>query len=365
MTKINGFFKIDQAIKMLLIIILLLTLKIIYNIEINMSNKIIRFIICNAPSHNNYGDDAILISTKEFLKTYFPNNKQIIIYFGEVLNYERLIKYIINENDIIIINGGGYFGLYENVIKEHVKIVKTFQNNHIIFFPCSIFYNVNKKEEYAEYIKIFNNHTNLTLFTRENISYQTALSLFKTKNIYNAPDIATRLDLGFLKKNNKREGILLILRKDELLLAFQNRIFIKELASKYFNNKIYEKDSNEYYLFPNNSRKSQTYEFINDLAKRQLVITDRLHGSIFSLITGTPCIIFGNNYHKVESSYNTWLRKFEYMAFIKQDEIETKLEEYIRKFKNYNNSITYDSKIFNKYYLLMKKVIQEKINLIK
>ena len=356
------FLKFEEALKLFIIIMLLLLLAIIYNIKINITKKIIRFIIFNAPIHNNYGDDAILISTQEFLKTYFPHNKQIIIYFREVLNYERLIKYIVNENDIIIINGGGYFGLNEHIIKEHVKIVKIFHNNHIIFFPCSIFYNEKKKDEYKEYLKIFNNHTDLTLFTRDNISYQTALSLFRTKNIYNVPDIVTRLNLNFLKKNNRREGVLLILRKDELLLTNQNRAYIKYLVSKYFNNNIVEKDSNGYYLFPGNNRKNQTYTFINDLAKRQLVITERLHGSIFSLITATPCIVFGNNYHKVESSYNSWFKKFEYIIFIKQDEIQTKLEEYIRKFKNNNNSRIYDSKVFNKYYLLMKQVIRDNIN---
>ena len=108
------------------------------------------------------------------------------------------MKYIININDIIIINGEEYFGLYEHVIKEHVKIVKTFQNNPIIFFPCSIFYNKNNKNKYEKFLQIFNNHTNLALFTRDNISYQTALNLFKTKDIYNVPDIVTKLNLNFL-----------------------------------------------------------------------------------------------------------------------------------------------------------------------
>ena len=223
-------------------------MQIISIMKINKSNKIVRFIICNSPSDNNYGADAILISTQEFLKAYFPHIKQIKIYFGEVLLYTRLIKYIINENDIIIINGGGYFGEYEHVIKEHVKIVDTFYNNHIIFFPCSIYsINENKKVFYAEFLKIFNKHNKLTLFTRDSNSYQNALNLFRTKDIYNVPDIVTRLNLNFLKKPNKREGILLILRKDELILNDQNRVNIKQLVHKYFNNEnIFEKDSDSY-----------------------------------------------------------------------------------------------------------------------
>ena len=171
--------------------------------------------------------------------------------------------------------------------------------------------------------------------------------------------------MNFLKKHNKREGILLILRKDELILNDQNRINIKHLVHKYFNDEnIFEKDTNKYKLSPNNTREIQTYKFINNLAKNKLVITDRLHGTIFSLITATPCIIFDNSNHKVKNSYNSWFTKFPYIVFIRPDEIQTKLEKYITKFINYNNSIIYDSNIFNEYYLLMKKVIQEKINLL-
>ena len=95
-----------------------------------------------------------------------------------------------------------------------------------------------------------------------------------------------------------------------------------------------------------------------------MVITDRLHGTIFSLITATPCICFDNSNHKVKNSYNSWFKKFPYIVYIRPDEIQTELEKYITQFINYNNSIIYDSNVFNEYYLLMKKVIQEKINLL-
>ena len=101
-----------------------------------------------------------------------------------------------------------------------------------------------------------------------------------------------------------------------MLLTNQNRIYIKDLAHKYFKNNIFEKDSNAYKLFPSNNIKNQIYKFINDLAKRKLVITDRLHVSIFSVIISKPCIIFGNNYHKVESSYNSWFNKLDYILLL-------------------------------------------------
>ena len=95
-----------------------------------------------------------------------------------------------------------------------------------------------------------------------------------------------------------------------------------------------------------------------------VVITDRLHGMILSIITGTPCIVFGNNYHKVESSYYSWFKDLEYVSFIQQKEIENKLEEKIKKFKNLNNYEIFNNKKFDQYYLLMKNIIQSKILII-
>ena len=199
-----------------------------------------------APLHNNYGDEAILLSTKQFLKDYFPDIEQIIIYAKQVLNNLDLIKYIVNNEDIIIISGGGYFGLYDRIIKEQVTIVKNFPNNQIIFFPCSIFYNQKKKKKYSYFLKVFHHHPNLTFFIRDQISFETSKKLFPKSSIYKVPDIATRLNLNFLNNiSNNRNGILLILRKDELLLNKDNHEYIRKISSKYFNYmEIKEIDSN-------------------------------------------------------------------------------------------------------------------------
>ena len=312
------------------------------HINSNLKNKKIRFIISNAPSHKNYGDEAILISTKQFLYHYFPEFQQIEIYAREAINQIRLIKYIIKEKDIIIINGGGYFGLYDKIIKGEANIVEAFNHNPIIFFPCSILYNKAKDNIYKPFLDIFKNHKNLILFARETKSYQTAKYLFKDMHIYKVPDIATRLNMKFLENNNKREGVLLILRKDELLLTNNDRIFIKNLAKKYFKDQILEKDSNNFHIQIGQNKTNETLKFIKFISTKKLVITDRLHGMIFSVITGTPCISFGNSYHKVESSYNSWFQNLDYIIFIKRENLKNELEKYIEKFKNLKNF-----KIFN------------------
>ena len=80
----------------------------------------------------------------------------------------------------------------------------------------------------------------------------------------------------------------MILRKDELLLTDENRLYILNKISKYFKDKIYRKDSNNFKIPKGSNRKNKTIEFINFIAQRKLIITDRLHGMIFAIITGTP-----------------------------------------------------------------------------
>jgi exopolysaccharide biosynthesis predicted pyruvyltransferase EpsI len=49
-----------------------------------------------APLHKNYGDEAILLATKQFLEDYFPDIKQIVIQVKQFLNNLDLIHYFIS-----------------------------------------------------------------------------------------------------------------------------------------------------------------------------------------------------------------------------------------------------------------------------
>ncbi len=49
-------------------------------------------------------------------------------------------------------------------------------------------------------------------------------------------------------------------------------------------------------------------EFWEYLRRSSLVVTDRLHGLIFSVITDTPVLVLDNSTGKVAAFYRTWLR---------------------------------------------------------
>ncbi|KYC62632.1 hypothetical protein B4098_3263 [Heyndrickxia coagulans] len=61
-------------------------------------------------------------------------------------------------------------------------------------------------------------------------------------------------------------------------------------------------------------------KMLHRIGSRKLVITDRLHAMIFSIITRTPCLVFGNSYGKAKHSYTDWLSGLNFIQYTdKQD----------------------------------------------
>ena len=66
-------------------------------------------------------------------------------------------------------------------------------------------------------------------------------------------------------------------------------------------------------------------EKMEEFKTARVVITDRLHGMVFSVITGTPCIVLSNNNHKVLGTYE-WIKKLSYIRYVENvEEIEEQI----------------------------------------
>ena len=64
-----------------------------------------------------------------------------------------------------------------------------------------------------------------------------------------------------------------------------------------------------------------------EFSSARFVITDRLHGMIFSTITGTPCLALDNCSHKVKNGYE-WIKYLPYIVYCQDDD---HLQECIQK----------------------------------
>ena len=67
-------------------------------------------------------------------------------------------------------------------------------------------------------------------------------------------------------------------------------------------------------------REQSVREKLEEFSQAELVITDRLHGMIFSAITSTPCIAMDNLSRKVSGGYE-WLKYLEYIQMVEPETI--------------------------------------------
>ena len=298
-------------------------------VSLNLDNSKKNIYIFLCPDYGNIGDIAIGYAQKNFILKSYPNYNIVEIPISNTYDYIRLIKKNIKKNDIIVLIGGGNFGdMYPKADFMRLFIIKTFKNNKIVSFPQTFNFSNNKygQRRLFKNIKIINKHKNIILFAREKVSYDLMKKYFPNKELYLCPDIVLSLNMV---KTSKRDGVLFAFRSDN-----EKKISDKFIDSlkEFINNKKEEvvfKDTtipNEEFIC--DERMDYLNTLLSEFSKSKMVITDRLHGMIFSYITSTPCIVLANNNHKIISTYNTWLKDCNYIKFISDlDNINSDIDE--------------------------------------
>lgn len=107
-------------------------------------------------------------------------------------------------------------------------------------------------------------------------------------------------------------------------------------------------------------KQSELNEMWNNFKKSKVVVTDRLHGMIFCVITKTPCIALKSLDHKVVESYK-WIKDLDYVELV--DDLDYgKLKPIIEKFKlkQVNEELGFKYKYYNKLAKTLKNYMCEK-----
>ena len=101
-------------------------------------------------------------------------------------------------------------------------------------------------------------------------------------------------------------------------------------------------------------RKDVIRKKIQEFSNAKLVITDRLHGMIYSAISSTPCIVLGNNHHKIKDSYE-WISYLPYIKYANNIDEAVKLISELLELKD----CKYDNTQLIEYYNRLVEVIKE------
>lgn len=305
------------------------------------TNKEKRIILFCTPEHGNLGDHAIAMAQHKFLKENYPEIKVIEITSNFYMKKKEEIKNLINNEDILIISGGGFLGsLWLNEEDIVRNIIKTFTKNKIIIFPQTIFFEKNNfgKNELEKSKEIYQKHKNLYITVRDkNSIYEAEKLIRKQENILYVPDIVLYLEnIKFQQEIKKDTDILICLRKDKEKVIY-NKIgnIILELRNRY--SVKYTDTVINSFILPN-KRKKYVEEKILEFTKSKIVITDRLHGMIFAFLTKTPCIALNNSSGKVLGVYE-WIKECGYIKVINNIEEIPELTEILLKQKIDNKNL--------------------------
>ena len=271
------------------------------------------------PNYPNVGDSMIWLGERSYLDA----NAASIVYTCEQSNYsEDELRSRLNGATILIHGGGNLGDLYPHHERFRETILKAFPRNRIIQLPQSIFFR--EKANLKRAMRVLNAHPDFTLLTREIQSFEFARKQFRGQCIL-CPDSAFML--GTLTRSMPPEREALWLLRTDMESCSQPPP-IKGLNMEITD---WMQEPN---LCPPPQSTLKTYDLLAKtrvdrgsgiLSRGKVIITDRLHGHVLSLLLGIPNILLDNNYGKIRSFYETWTQEFPLVQWAKSSKVALKL----------------------------------------
>lgn len=290
--------------------------KTIQNLEniFQDNGNITTVVLMDLPTNGNLGDQALVYAAKKFIL----KNVNVPINLVEIPNTEInssliFLRKKLKMNDVVVWNGGGNLGtIYPTAEFSRWSTFTILKNQRIIMFPQSVFFDPTEKKFLKKSIGVYRKKKNLSVYLREQKSFDFFSKNFLLNNANQVPDIVFSLENNMpieLPDFNSRSGIITLLRRDKEKSSFDNKKLIELLSkvdtvseSDTYIDKIYVDDKNRDLLL---------IEKWEEIARHKLVVTDRLHGVIFAYLTKTPVLVIPNNNWKIESTYETWLQSLQ------------------------------------------------------
>ena len=270
-----------------------------------------------SPSENK-GDSAIVVGEAMLLRKF---NIEIIFACtikscGKHLNdAEKLSKQHTSKELVILFHGGGNVIGYDNIDKLRFEEIPHFMHFKIIMFPQSII--LRRGNEHIQLCqKMYSSHPNLTFIWRDTVSYRLGKKLFPKTQSLLSPDIA--FQMGQVKRfMDPTQDILWIKRTDTEMSRYKSPTY----AGEY---RIHVADWVQWPTARGTSPMENSYLMTANglmfLSRGRVVVTDRLHGFILSILLNIPNVNIDNKQHKLSNYHNSWTRGLEHVCLAKSSE---------------------------------------------
>ncbi|WP_022780080.1 glycosyltransferase [Butyrivibrio sp. AE3009] len=277
-----------------------------YELEGGAKKRIVYF---ELPCFDNLGDHAIAYVAEKILADFCKEHKEYQFFAIDGWTIDRpvsVLKKCLGPDDVFICQGGGNFGsLYKFAQVHRGKVYSGLKDNKIIVMPQTCFFAGNEegKKALEKDRQMIARCRDITLLARDKKSYEFMRESFDadvrfihdTVSLYDASQFASE----------DRKGIVVCIRSDkEGTLVTEQKKSIIEICEK--KDDVLVTDTCINRNISTSERQAVLESKWRLWGKSRLVVTDRLHGMIFALITKTPCIVIGNDHFKVHEAYKTF-----------------------------------------------------------
>lgn len=274
------------------------------------------------PNHGNVGDNAIWLGEKAYLRSINAS----VVYTSDIATYSKAKLKKRLQGGILFLHGGGNLGdvwLPHQRFRE--EVISDFPDVQIIQLPQTIHFKEKVNLERARLI--LNSHPNLTLLVRDVRSLEIARNEFRAHS-YLCPDMAfmlrdlprteppqskivwlARTDMessGYSCPKAEPDVYQADWRRDPRSLVFRANNFLTRHSRR--KTPVLRGFARSISCAYDALARHRLRRGCTILSKGQVVVTDRLHGHIISVLLGIPNVLLDNSYGKVKSFYETWTK---------------------------------------------------------
>jgi len=265
------------------------------------------------PTHNNLGDLAQWISIRDWLTANYPAHEIVEVtsdaFHGATAAIcAELTRLVDPQSDLIVMQSGYTMdGLHPDEL-AHTRVPALLPHVRTVFFPQTILYR--SRAGLNRIQSTLRSSPRVLLLARDPHSLELAEQLFPdtTKALF--PDIVTTL-IGTFDSSPNRSGLLLCARNDgEKLYTAAEFATLAQKLEALGPLTITDTSTN---LRPEEftpaAVRRELEEVVRSYSQYRVIVTDRYHGTIFAVASGTPVIVLQTTDHKVTSGAQ-WLSKY-------------------------------------------------------
>lgn len=294
------------------------------------------------PELRNVGDHAQAVAISAWLKKHFPELSVLEMDKKRSRDLLPALRWLVQPDDVVFLHSGGNMG-DRGTGSEAIRrlIISSFPRNKIVSLPQTIYFSDTQTgvKERENTRRIYATHPNLTIIGRDPRSGDLAAELFPKAQVSCMPDFV--LSMATKQKQSEKKNtslkVLLCLRLDnESAITPEQR---KNIANclpypcTYYDTTI----GSSIAL----CKRAIVLESALDLFRASdVVVTDRYHGLIFSVLCRKPCVVLRTVDHKLTSAMH-WFKDVPFVLFAENlDEIPSLVERLLtvesREVPNWN-----------------------------